>query len=167
MARDEHDREDLIAEATALVDRAAFAAADANEDAVIGFRGDGSASVFLTPDCVYHFTRTGELRRAYVDQTLYKAERGRLVAMNRARTARETSLIRRDLTDGETAAFLTSMQNGLRELAAQLREGKRTCSRQVTSGETAASAKTAATRAADWLHNLPDEITIARSPGVK
>jgi hypothetical protein len=167
MALNERDREDLISEATALVDRAAFAPAGAQDEVVIGFRGDGAASVYLTPDRVYHFTTAGELRRAYVDGMLYKAEHGRLVSMRRERTPHETSLMRRDLADREAEALLMSMRQELRELAVLLRDGKLVCSRQVTSIETSASAQTAESRAANWLSTLPNELAIARSAGLK
>lgn len=55
MAREEADREDLLDEGRALVDRAAFAVAPFAEPVFIGFRWDGAASVFFGPDRVYHF----------------------------------------------------------------------------------------------------------------
>jgi hypothetical protein len=164
MARQEQDREDLISEATALVDRAAFSAAGAENEIVIGFRRDNAASIYLTPDRVYHFNSAGELRRAYLDGLLYKAERGRLISMRRERAPEETNLMHRDLSDREIAAFLLSMHQ---ELAALLRDGKLLCSRQVTSAETSALAQTAETRAADWLKTMPETFAIARAPGVK
>ncbi len=116
MAREESDREDLISEATALVDRAAFALQDSADEIVVGFRRDGSPSIYLTPDRVYQFNNAGELRRAYVDGDLYKAERVRLTAMSRERTTRKTALVGRDLTDDEAAAFLLSMRAELDNL---------------------------------------------------
>ena len=167
MARDEQDREDLISDATALVDRAAFSVTGAQHQVVIGFRRDNAASIYLTPDRVYHLNSAGELRRAYVDGLLYKAEHGRLVSMRRERTPHETNLMRRDLTDTETAAFLLSMRENLRQIAEMLGDGKLSCSRQVTCAETSASQETAESRAANWLSHLPSELEIARSARIK
>ena len=46
MARHEEDREDLLAEATALVERAELVVEGAAESVVIGFRRDGCASIY-------------------------------------------------------------------------------------------------------------------------
>ena len=51
--------------------------ADDDEEIVIGFRRDGYASFFLSPQRVYQFNTQGQLRRAYVGELMYKAERGR------------------------------------------------------------------------------------------
>ena len=69
MARDESDREDLLREATALVERIELAPADAADDEhiVAGFRRDGALSIYFGADPVYHFNSAGELRRAYCD----------------------------------------------------------------------------------------------------
>ncbi len=167
MAREESDREDLIAEATALVDRVAFAIPDLADEIVVGFRSDGSPSIYLKPYRVYQFNNAAELRRAYLDGVLYKAERGRLTAMRRERTPRETALVGRELNDDETAAFLLSMRKELARLVALLRDGKVVCTRQVTRESTSESGQTAESRAIDWLSNLPDSFTIARSAGIK
>ncbi len=167
MARDESDREDLISEATALVDRAAFAIPDLADEIVVGFRSDGSPSIFLTPDRVYQFNSACELRRAYVNGFLYKAERGRLAAMRRERTSHETALMGRDLTDDETIAFLLSMRKELTRLVTLLRDGNGLCTRQVTSESTSESGQTAENRATDWLSNLPESFKIAQSAGLK
>ncbi len=106
MARHEQDREDLMSEAKTLVARAEIDAPDFATGIVFGFRRDGGCSVYLSADEAYHFNSAGQLRRAYVAGRLYKAERGRLAALTRHRTATEVQLLRHDLTDDETAAFV-------------------------------------------------------------
>ena len=64
MAREEADREDLMREATALVQRAEFSAG--GKPVFVGFRTNGAASVFFDSDPVYQFNSNGELRRAFV-----------------------------------------------------------------------------------------------------
>ena len=67
MAREEHARENLIAEATALVERVELLLAGLPEPVVAGFRPDGSASLFFADDPVYQFnSRTFAARRSWV-----------------------------------------------------------------------------------------------------
>jgi hypothetical protein len=126
MARDETDREDLLREATALVERVelAMAADDAADDhVVIGFRRAGDASFFFGADPVYHFNAAGELRRAYCGGLLYKAERGRLVSLERVRTSLEVRLIRHELNPAAQADFVARMRDRLFQLTAELEWG--------------------------------------------
>ena len=113
MARDEHNRENLLAEATALAERVSLRIADYESQVVIGFRRDGSASFFFGTEPVYQFTSRGKLRRAYADEFLFKAEHGRLVALRRQRTDRAIELVRHALSAAETSAFLATMQRHL------------------------------------------------------
>ena len=80
MVRDERDREDLLAEATALVERISLRIDPQQEPVVIGFRRDGSASFYCAAEEVYHFNSAGQMRRAYVDGQLFKATAGRLAS---------------------------------------------------------------------------------------
>lgn len=120
MAREEEDREDLLREATALVERIELRLPDETETIVAGFRRNGAASLFFGADPVYQFNAMGELRRAYVGGKLYKAERGTLVQLTRVRTADETQLVHRDLAAAETQVLLTSMSTRLRKLGEAL-----------------------------------------------
>ena len=74
MARTESHREDLMAEATALVRRAEFLDADGRSVLVAGYRRDGSLSLYLGEDLVYHFDRDGRLKRGFVDGLLYRTQ---------------------------------------------------------------------------------------------
>src|SRR6186997_1242741 len=98
MARRESEREDLLREATALVERAELTLEGSEEPIVVGFRRDGSASFFFGVDPVYQFNAACELRRAFVGGLLYKAERGRLVSLSRQRTMESVALFRAELT---------------------------------------------------------------------
>ena len=106
MAQQEEDREDLLAEATALVERIELSVVGANEPVVAGFRRDGSFSIFFGAARVYQFNRLGKLRRAYVDGLLYKAERGRLFSLRRERTAGQSTLWRSELAAEAAASFI-------------------------------------------------------------
>ncbi len=123
MARQEHDREDLLREATALVQRVQWLVAGLPEPVVVGFRRDGCGSIYLGGDEAYHFNTRGALRRAFVSGVLYKAERGTLVAMQRQRRAHAVELCSRRLSAEETAAFLQRMRDRLGGLADALARG--------------------------------------------
>lgn len=116
MAREEEDREDLLREATALIERVEFRIPHEAETVVIGFRRIGGASFFFGADPVYQFNADRELRRAYVAGKLLKAERGRLVELTRVRTPDETQLVRRDLDAAETELLLDVMVRRLTQL---------------------------------------------------
>ena len=124
MTRHETDREDLLREATALVQRAELQIAGEPEPVTVGFRRDGSLSVFFGAERVYQFNSAGELRRAFVDGLLYKAERGRLVELHRERTEREVALVRRELTDSQQTAFLSAGHVRLAHLRTSLDNGE-------------------------------------------
>jgi hypothetical protein len=113
VARDEQDREDLLAEATALIERAELCVCGEDESVVVGFRRDGAASVFFGADPAYHFNAAGELRRAFVSGLLYKAERSRLVSLRRQRVPGEVQLLRHELNEEETSAFLAELARRL------------------------------------------------------
>ena len=130
MARDQSSREDLLREATALVERIELritspigAAHDRDDHVVVGFRANGSASFFFGDDPVYQFNSAGQLRRAYCGGLLFKATHGRLVSLQRVRQQSETQLLSRQLTDIEQLSFTDEMQTRLRELAGTLQNG--------------------------------------------
>jgi hypothetical protein len=110
MARQEEDREDLLKEATALVERAELAVEGFADPVVIGFRGDGCASVYFGPDPAWHFNTNNELRRAYAGGVLYKAERRRMISLERLRTEGEVQLLRTDL-DAKSHDLLLAQAN--------------------------------------------------------
>jgi hypothetical protein len=127
MARDESSREDLLREATALVERIELvpratdlstAASDlVGQHIVAGFRRNGALSIFFGDDPVYQFNAAGELRRAYCHGKLLKATQGRLAAFQRVRTEDEVQLVRHELSPEEEAAFLSRMDDRLRAVA--------------------------------------------------
>ncbi len=130
MAREESTREDLLREATALVERielilpgsAALSESDdaASSRVVAGFRADGALSVFFGEDPVYQFNAAAELRRAYCGGLLFKAVRGRLASLERVRHQNQVDLVRRDLSETQQAEFIRQMADRLHELAHQL-----------------------------------------------
>jgi hypothetical protein len=131
MARQESSREDLLREATALVERvelrimaSAIAATPQADQVVAGFRANGAASFFFGDDPVYQYNSVGQLRRAYCDDILFKAARRRLSSMRRERRQNEVQLVSHQLTDAEQIAFVEFMQRRLGALATALESGR-------------------------------------------
>lgn len=127
MAREELDKEDLLREAVALVERVELldtSHSDRRHTITIGFRRDGAISYFFAADPVYQFNARRELRRGFLHGKLLKAEQGRLVELTRVRTPTETILERRELADDETGGVLDDVRLRLTALVAHwLRNG--------------------------------------------
>ncbi len=160
MARQESDREDLLREATALIERAELALDGELEPVTAGFRRDGSLSVFFGSDPVYQFNATGQLRRAFSSGLLYKAERGRLVELRRERSATEVALVRRELPEQESVDFLSAAHLRLTRLSESLAAQTYRITGQVPTDRDVVS------RVREWLNNLPITLPIATSPRV-
>lgn len=119
MARQESSREDLLGEATALVERIELVPHASTKQMlksivpltpiVAGFRKSGSLSLFFGEDPVYQFNAQGELRRAYRRGLLYKAVRGRLASLQRKRSDEKTELVSHDLTIAEQTHLVDDM----------------------------------------------------------
>ena len=109
MARQEQAREDLLREATALVERIEIAFDDNRPHAVVGFRRDGAASIYFGEEPAYHFNARGELRRAYRDGQILKAERGCLVALARRGTETRIEMVGRLLSAEEAAVVIADL----------------------------------------------------------
>jgi hypothetical protein len=126
MARQETDKEDLLREATALVERVELSRVGELQTAniTVGFRPNGAASIFFGVDPVYHFNAAGELRRAFCDGLLFKATHGRLVSLRRIRQQGEVQLLRHELTEAEQGGFLARMRDLLSGLASALGHGE-------------------------------------------
>jgi hypothetical protein len=161
MARQEHDREDLLREATAMVQRVELEVPAWPEPVFAGFRREGAASVLFGPEVGYQFNAAGELRRAFVHGVLYKAQRRRLASLTRHRQADQVVLLRHDLTDDETEQFLSAMSARLQSLVAALQRGDYRLVGQVPAeGDVVGRVRT-------WLAALPAPPAIARSPHVR
>ncbi len=158
MAREEHDREDLMAEATALVERVELTVAGFPEPIVIGFRRDGCASFYFGPDPAWHFNTRQELRRGYVNNALYKADRGRLTVLRRERTTNEVQLVSRHLTEPEHMLLVDALGESLATVKTQLASNKYRTGRQVPAGDSLVP------RIVAWLNNLAIPISVAASP---
>ena len=118
MARHSQDREDLLRDATALVNRAQLQVKlmDRSHDIFFGFRAQGAASIYFDQDPVYHFNDAGELRRAFVDDLLIKSERGQLVTWRRQTGTQEVAMIRAEMTAEAQREFCQRVTTQLQAL---------------------------------------------------
>jgi hypothetical protein len=159
MALEEHDREDLLREATALKERVELQRAGdaAGEHVVVGFRADGAASIYFGGDLAYHFNASGALRRAHRNGLLYKAEQGCIVSLQRRREDNQLQLLSRPLSEGEQADFLAAMLERLRVAASEIAERQLIATGQVPKDADVIG------RAMAWLTNIK-AISVAQSP---
>jgi hypothetical protein len=156
MARIEADREDLIREATALVDRLELDVDGFDDVVTAGFRRNGALSLFFGQDLVYQFDPEGRLRRAFIAGTLYRSQHSTLAQLTRCRTSDETILQRSDLTHIQLADFHDRMKKTLSDLSEQLTSGSVVVRRSVTSTQDTLQRLKDAVRqvldpVADWL----------------
>jgi hypothetical protein len=158
MAREGHDRENLLAEAKALVERASVALPGCVEEVLVGFRRDGGASFYFGAEPVYQFTSVGHLRRAFVGGLLYKAERGRLVSLTRRRTSVAVELVHQQLSASAQRAFLANLRRHLDALRDALAGGDFHLVGQVPEGADVIG------RVRAWLEQRAGPIDIAGSP---
>jgi hypothetical protein len=130
MAQQESPREDLLREATALIERLELVpragsssrpeSHNSDSPIVAGFRAGGGLSIFFGEDPAYHFNAAGELRRAYVDSLLYKAINGELVSLSRIRSAEQVELRSHKLSAPEQAAFIQRISKRLSDLVTDI-----------------------------------------------
>jgi hypothetical protein len=121
VARHESDREDLLREATALVERCELhLPTSPATEVVAGFRRNGALSVFFGADPVVQFDPQGRLRRAYWRGSLLKAEGGQLIRLEKRRTETESLLIRSELEKAEEQGVLREIERLLGTLLGDL-----------------------------------------------
>jgi hypothetical protein len=128
-------------------------------DVFAGFRGE-SLSLYVGDDPAYHFNGRGELRRAFVDGRLIKAEKGRLVSLERHRSDTETVLERQVGSEQEDQALMVELLKTLDELAAAMDASQIEVIGQFPEDGDAAP------RLSKWLARHPKP-TIAASPRVR
>lgn len=161
MSRQESDREDLLREATALVQRAEFQLTQEPEPVVAGFRRDGCFSLFFGSERVVQFNSAGQLRRGYFDGKLLKADKGRLVWMTRVRTAEAVELHSRELSPIEVDTTLECATQLIETLSSALQQGTFTLVGQIPADEDIVP------RILAWQAVLPLPLQIAAAPNVR
>src|SRR5436190_17503305 len=123
MARHEAEREDLMAEATALRERIEYSVPGLSEPVVAGFRESGQWSIYFGSDPVYHFAADGALRRAFLEGDLFRSQGTTLARLTRVRTGDEVQLVRHDLAAAELEQFADRMKERLASLKGAIETG--------------------------------------------
>ncbi len=166
MAKQQQDREDMLREATALVNRVelrALHASDAKDPVVVGFRRDGSVSFYFGADPVYQFNVEHGFRRGYYQGTLLKAENGKIVQLTQSRDSGQLVFQRHEFDASATSAYLECMKRDLIEL-------KEAC--QSSAVEIVGAVVEQGTenelidRIVGWINEHADSIAIAAVPNV-
>jgi hypothetical protein len=156
MARETHPREDLLRDATALVERVRLRIEGEIEPVLIGFRRDGGASVYFGEEPVLHFNERGELRRAFAENRQFKAERGKWVE---GRRATEEGRIRVEFIALDSLGS-DRLNRTLGDCFANLRSAiAEDC--YVVEGQVPDNCDVVG-RVANWLTSLPEELTAER-----
>jgi len=161
MARHESDREDLLREATNLVERIELDVTGFEQPVVVGFRRTGCGSIYFGADPVVQFNTHHELRRGYRAGRLLKAERGALVELQRQRTAEATVLERHELSLAEQQAVVTDLANWIARLRGALQAGGGRAIGQVPHDSDVLA------RVKRWLEELPHELRVAERAGAE
>ncbi|WDQ15613.1 hypothetical protein [Rhodopirellula sp. P2] len=87
MARETHDREDLLIEGVNLPERARLRHGASGREWVIGWRTGGGPAIYDGPDRVYQFNADNQLRRVYLEGCKLAAQGGKLCELKRAEPA--------------------------------------------------------------------------------
>ena len=146
MARHEADREDLMTEATAYVERVEFTVAGLKSIVVAGLRKDRTLTIYFDQDSMYQFNHEGRIRRALVDGVLFRSGNNTLSKLNRRRTEHETVLERNDLPPAELARFLAEMDHRIQRVVSSIDDGTANVTRVVPADTETQMLKTIAQR---------------------
>lgn len=159
MAKNSHDREDLLREATALLRRVVLSC-DWCAEIVVGFRRTDAVSFYFDHDLVLQFNNGGQLRRVFDGESMYVAESGQLNRLERIETGGRIELRSQPIDEGDHAAALQRYDFHLKRLRQLLQDGEYTMVGQVTDRDT-----DVVDEVRSWLDSR-DEITIAQRPNV-
>ncbi|MAZ95396.1 MAG: hypothetical protein CMJ73_05135 [Planctomycetaceae bacterium] len=158
MARHQEDREDILREATALVERVELDIDDLEDPVVVGFRRDSGPAFFFGADPVYQFNSQFQLRRGYRQGCLLKAEAGRLIELRRERTKSSMNLVRHELDEKQLSEFMQQLTGHLQFLGEALTSQHFRLVGQVpVEGDVVG-------RVSRWLAEMPAIPTIAEIP---
>lgn len=160
MARREAEREDLMREAVALVSRLALGDDQGNE-IVIGFRRDGSGSIYVNQDPAWHFNRRGEFRRGYQQGILIKAEGKRLYRLRRVRELHQVVLLNEEMTPAEQNDWVADVVRQARHLLDRWKEGTLRVVRAIPDEQTVIE------QAYRFLEYVSKGFPVADSPSVR
>lgn len=160
MAKDAHDREDLLRDATGYVSRWEFRIPGVDHDLFSGFRAEDAWSLYWGQDEVIQFNVQRELRRAFWRGQLLAAY-GRKLHWLRRQPTSSVRLTRDPLGTEEQSEFLSLWQSRLHQLVEALSNKTFRTLGQVATDRDAASLTEQWLRAWDDRH-----LALALHPGI-
>jgi len=121
MARQESDREDLLAEGVNLPQRGRITTADGEHVWVLGWRKNTALSLFDDVDPVFQFNTAGQLRRVYFDGKRISTQDGRLTHLQKVADPSGRLAFRPvALTETETAEVLARLSVSIERIGQAL-----------------------------------------------
>ncbi len=167
LAKQEIDREDILREATALVNRVQLeiSGRDKSDPIVFGFRECGSLAIYFGAEPVYQFNANHALRRAYHQGCLLKAVDCLLVSMRRERQDGKLQLFSTSWDVDKTRGFIAQVCHDMSQLVAAIVAGEAQVNGFVVA-EQQTTAEILIMQFCNWCdEHLPD-LQVAQMPGL-
>lgn len=164
MAKDTHDREDLLRDATGYDRRIEFISQKRSEPIFCGFRECGALSIYLGQDSVLQFNADGELRRAFWQDRMLASYRHVLNWLERSDG--RVRLSRTPLSEEEFREFLAEAMGWLRSLRDELAGQQLTVQGQFPNDADVTDLVMNWLTQASWLEQTDADIPCAMHPGL-
>ncbi|MBB74811.1 MAG: hypothetical protein CMJ75_09890 [Planctomycetaceae bacterium] len=161
MARAQQPREELLRDATALVERVALQVSYWTEPVVVGFRSNGAVSIYFGEDPVYQFNCDDELRRSHWKGQRIKAQQRQLKLLRQKPDSPRLQLSNTDLGTEQTNAFVDELAKRLELLRTAVFHRKLRVIGQVPEQPDLLP------RLHNWLESLAAHPTIALTPSAQ
>jgi hypothetical protein len=167
LAKQEVDREDILREATALVNRVELKVSGraGGDHIVFGFRKCGSLAVYFGTEPVYQFNANQALRRAYHQGCLLKAVDCLLVSMRRERQDGTLQLLSTSWDAEKTREFVGQVRQDMSQLAEAIAAGEVQV-RGFVAAEQQTTAEILITQFCNWCNDHLPDLQVARLPSV-
>lgn len=157
MALNERDREDLLADGTAMPIRGE--AILEMKVVLVGFRPGGQVSLYVGPDPVFQFNADNQLRRVYWNENRYSAIDGRLCLLERDRRGGQVTFRNDPVAQKTQDAIRNDIESRLSWLGRAISDAS-TQWRVVGTDE-----MDFRRRIEDWLGKMSGSLRIASTPG--
>lgn len=166
MAKQTHDREDLLRDGTAMSVRGRLLIDDV--EVFIGFRSQGQLSLYWDQDPVFQFDELGQLRRVFFDSIRLKAQDGRLVRLTKSSDEKTPSVGRlrlagESISDSDQRRILQRLSDCLQQIK-QVFEKQSPHDGFDTLQCVGATKNEFVSRVGDWITNLDRPAIIAHDP---
>lgn len=122
MARQVSDREDLFEEAANLRRRLEIVADGIAY--VVGYQRDGGLRCYRRQETMFGFSPAGELRRAYLDASLYRSRNRHLELLTPQRDGNRLQFASQQISPDDAAQILSQASALLARLADLLEDGR-------------------------------------------